>query len=42
VDKSLWSTLNAGLTFDELARYRSEGAAMREEDAVKLALGKAS
>ena len=40
VDGSLWTTLNAGLTPDELARYRAEGAAMREEDAVKLARAK--
>ena len=37
VDESLWSSLRAGLTPDELARYRAEGAAMREEEAVKLA-----
>ncbi len=35
--KSLRSSLNAGLTPDELARYRAEGAALREEEAVKLA-----
>jgi len=37
VDGSLWSSLNAGLTSDELTRYRAEGAAMREDEAVKLA-----
>ena len=42
VYKTLSSSLKDGLTADDLARYRAEGAAMREEDAVKLALGKAS
>ena len=37
VAPSLSTLLNAGLTPGELARYRAEGAAMREEDAVKLA-----
>jgi hypothetical protein len=37
VDASLWATLNAGLTPGELARYRAEGEAMCEEDAIKLA-----
>jgi predicted ATPase/DNA-binding winged helix-turn-helix (wHTH) protein len=37
VNESLWATLNAGLAPDELARYRAEGAAMREEDALRLA-----
>jgi hypothetical protein len=37
VYKPLWSSLKAGLAADELARYRAEGAAMREDDAVKLA-----
>ena len=35
--KALLSILESGLTADEIARYRAEGAAMREEDAVKLA-----
>jgi len=42
-----WTTMSdrldpifgAGLTPDDLARLRAEGAAMREEDAVRLALG---
>jgi predicted ATPase/DNA-binding winged helix-turn-helix (wHTH) protein len=42
VHEALWSSLRAGLTPEELARYRAEGAAMREDDAVKLALGKVS
>jgi hypothetical protein len=29
--------LNGGLTADDLARYRAEGAALREDEAVKLA-----
>jgi predicted ATPase len=37
VDRSLWTALNAGLTPEDLARYRAEGAAMREEEAVRLA-----
>jgi predicted ATPase/DNA-binding winged helix-turn-helix (wHTH) protein len=36
IDELLWSSLTAGLAPDELARYRAEGAAMREDDAVKL------
>jgi len=39
VYKLLRSSLNTGLTPDELARFRAEGAAMRPEDAVKLVLG---
>ncbi len=42
VDALLWSTLRASLSPEELSRYRAEGAAMREQDAVKLALGQAS
>jgi len=35
--KMLWSALKGGLTPAELARYRAEGAALREDEAVKLA-----
>ena len=37
VYKTLWSSLKAGLTPGDLARYRTEGAALREDEAVKLA-----
>ena len=35
----LWTALNAGLAPDDLARLRADGAAMRQEDAVRLMLG---
>jgi hypothetical protein len=37
----VWTTLRAALPADELDRLRAEGATLREEDAVALALGKA-
>jgi tetratricopeptide (TPR) repeat protein len=37
VYKALWSTLDAGLAPEEVARHRAYGAAMREDEAVKLA-----
>lgn len=39
VYEPLWSSLHAALQDEDLARLRAEGAAMREEDVVALALG---